>query len=64
MNRYEVRCPYCGALQFMARETWEFVAIDEATLAIKCWRRTCKCVLGLRVRGEGGGTQGRREGSP
>lgn len=46
---YEIRCPHCHALQFLARQPWEFVAIDEAALAIKCWRRTCKSVLGLRV---------------
>lgn len=45
---YEVRCPHCHALQFLARERWECVAIDQATVAIKCWRRTCKMVLGLR----------------
>lgn len=46
---YEVRCPHCHALQFLARAPWECVAIDEATVAIKCWRRTCKRVLGLRL---------------
>lgn len=46
---YEVRCPHCHALQFLARAPWEFVAIDEAAIAIMCWRRTCKHVLGLRV---------------
>lgn len=45
---FEVRCPNCHALQFLARARWECVAIDEATVAIKCWRRTCKRVLGLR----------------
>lgn len=45
---YEVRCPNCHALQFLARGRWECVAIDEAIVAIKCWRRTCKRVLGLR----------------
>ena len=45
---YEVRCPHCHALQFLARERWECVPIDQATVAIKCWRRTCKMVLGLR----------------
>lgn len=46
---YEVRCPNCHALQFLARGRWECVAIDEAIVAIKCWRRTCKRVLGLRI---------------
>lgn len=45
---YEVRCPHCHALQFLARAPWECVAIDEATMAIRCWRRMCKRVLGLR----------------
>lgn len=45
---FQMRCPHCHALQFLARVPWESVAIDEATVAIKCWRRTCKKVLGLR----------------
>lgn len=48
-DRYQVRCPNCHALQFLAQAAWEPVAIDEATLAIKCWRRTCKLVQGWRV---------------
>lgn len=49
MTQFEVRCPNCGALQFLSRMVWHAVAIDEATLAIKCWRRTCKRVQGWRV---------------
>lgn len=49
---YEIRCPHCHALQFLARAPWECVAIDEASISIKCWRRTCKHVLGLRLSGK------------
>jgi hypothetical protein len=49
---YEIRCPHCHALQFLARAPWECVAIDEASISIKCWRRTCKHVLGLRLVGK------------
>lgn len=49
MTQFEVRCPNCGALQFLSKMVWQPAAIDEATLAIKCWRRTCKRVQGWRV---------------
>lgn len=44
----EVRCPRCHALLFLARRPWGYAPIDEASVAIKCWRRTCKLVVGLR----------------
>lgn len=46
MTEYEVRCPHCGALQFMSKWHWLPVPIDQAVLAIKCWRRHCKRVQG------------------
>lgn len=46
--KYQVRCPHCHALLFMARRAWYGAPIDGATVAIKCWRRTCKQVIGLR----------------
>lgn len=47
--RYEIRCPSCHALQFMARGLWLPVAVDEALLVIQCWRRTCKRAQGWRL---------------
>lgn len=46
--KYQVRCPHCHALLFMAKRAWYGAPIDAATVAIKCWRRTCKQVIGLR----------------
>lgn len=44
----QVRCASCNALQFMSRGAWEECAIADAELAIKCWRRWCRRVIGLR----------------
>ncbi len=47
---FRIRCPYCGALQFMSPHRWVEADIDTCHLAIKCWRRTCKQLLFLRLR--------------
>lgn len=40
--RFEVRCPSCGAKQFMSRVAWQVTDIDHAEIYIRCWRRgTC-----------------------
>ncbi len=45
---HQMRCPFCGALQFLSRNRWELCAVDQAALVIKCWRRRCKRILPLR----------------
>lgn len=46
---HEVRCPYCHALQFIAAAAFAPTSVAEAVLVIKCWRRTCKRILPLRI---------------
>lgn len=44
---YRVCCPNCRALLFMAREIWLLhVPLNDALVAIKCWR--CRRVIHLK----------------
>jgi phage FluMu protein Com len=46
---HEVRCPVCGALQFIAAVSMTPTSVADGLVAIKCWRRTCKRLNAFRI---------------
>lgn len=45
---WQIRCSQCHALQFVADREWVECSVGASSVAIKCWRRTCKRVIPLR----------------
>jgi len=46
---HEVRCPACGALQFIAAVDMTPTSVEDGLICIKCWRRTCRRILAFRI---------------
>jgi len=46
---HEVRCPFCGALQFVAAVAMTPTSVEDGLLVIKCWRRTCRHIVAFRI---------------